>query len=305
MIESSPAQSLPSASTPRFTRMDGFLLLLMVIWGSNFVILKVTVDVLPPMVINGIRFSIGAVALGIVFKINGYKLTLPRREWPILIWLAFQGNALYQLFFLGSLRLTTVANSALLINVMPVWVVLYNSWYRKEHLTRRGLLGVVVALSGVGLVVFGGKSIEVSGTTLPGDVLALVASLIFGVTTLMALKPYQRNPTPAIAFWGIFWGGAFQLVMAVPDFLRTGLSALTLPLALALIYSGLISIGLGNLIWNHAVKTLGTRRPAIYTYLEPVIAALTAVIFLGESLTIQLIIGAAMVLFGVLLVQGG
>ncbi len=81
-------------TSPRFGKMDSFVLLLMLIWGTNFVILKTVVDVVPPMVINGIRFSAGALALGIIFKINGSKLILPRREWPILIYLAFQGNAL-------------------------------------------------------------------------------------------------------------------------------------------------------------------------------------------------------------------
>ncbi|HLY26103.1 MAG TPA: DMT family transporter [Aggregatilineales bacterium] len=298
------AVSQPPTSS-RFGRMDAFVLLLMMIWGTNFVILKTAVDVLPPMVINGIRFSVGALALGIIFKINGYKLILPRREWPMLIWLAFQGNALYQFVFLSSLRLTTVANNALIINVMPVWVVLYNAWHLHERLTRRALMGVVVALLGVGVVVVGGKSLEFSGNTLPGDALALLASVIFAVTTLMSLKPYQRNPTPALAFWGVLWGGAFQVLMAIPDILNNGLVGLTPPLLLAILYSGLVSIGVGYLIWNHAVKTLGTRRPAIYTYLEPVIAALAAVVFLGESLTVYLFIGAAMVLMGVLLVQSG
>src|SRR3974377_13328 len=99
---------LSQHSITRFGKMDGFIILLMLIWGSNLVILKTVVDVLPPMLINGIRFSVGALALGIIFKINGYKLILPRQEWPILIWLAFQGSALYQLVFLNSLHLTTV-----------------------------------------------------------------------------------------------------------------------------------------------------------------------------------------------------
>src|SRR5260221_1639550 len=139
-----------TSTSPRFGKMDGFVLLLMLIWGTNFVILKTVVDVVPPMVINGIRFSAGALALGIIFKINGSKMTLPRREWPILIYLALQGNALYQLIFLSSLKLTTVANSALIINVMPVWEVLYNAWHGHERLSRRGRVGVVFALFGVG-----------------------------------------------------------------------------------------------------------------------------------------------------------
>jgi len=74
---------------------------------------------------------------------------------------------------------------------------------------------------------------------------------------------------------------------------------------LAVFYSGIVSIGVGYIIWNHGVKVLGTGRPAIYTYLEPVIAGLAAVIFISEPLTGWLIAGAALVLFGVVLVQSG
>ncbi len=71
-------------ATPRFSIMDLWMFVLMLIWGTNYVILKSAVDVLPPMVFNSFRFATAAVVMGLLFKANGYKLTLPRREWPII-----------------------------------------------------------------------------------------------------------------------------------------------------------------------------------------------------------------------------
>ncbi len=281
------------------------MFVLMLIWGTNYVILKSAVDVLPPMVFNSFRFATAAVVMGLLFKANGYKLTLPRREWPILIGLAFLGNALYQLAFLTGLSLTTVANSSLILTIMPVWVVLFNTLRGHERFTQRRMTGIAVALFGVAVVILGGKSIDIGGKTLLGDLLTLVASLIWAASTILSYKPYKRSPTPAITFWIIFWGATFQLLFAVPDFGRVNWSLFTPSLLLALGYSGIVSIGVGYVIWNHGVKVLGTGRPAVYTYLEPVIAGIAAVIFLSEPLTVWLIVGAGLVLFGVVLVQSG
>ena len=310
MIEPIPSEpdNLPGTypgSSRRLSMMDFWMFILMIIWGSNFVILKSALEVLPPMVINGLRFSIGALALGLIFKLNGKKLRLPRREWPILIWLAFQGNALYQLIFLTALHLTTVANSALILTANPVWVVVFNAWRGHERLGKRATLGVIMAIAGVTLVIVGGQRVEIGGATLVGDLLTLVASLIFAATTLLSHKPYLRNPTPALAFWGVLWGGAFQIMFAVPNLVHQDWSVFSLPLVLAICYSGIFSIGIGNVIWNHGVKVLGTGRPSIYTYLEPVVAGITAAIFLNEPLTPYLFVGAAAVLVGVVLVQSG
>jgi len=149
------------------------------------------------------------------------------------------------------------------------------------------------------------KAIDIGGKTLLGDLLTLFASLIWASTTILSYKPYHRNPTPAITFWGVLWGAIFQFLFAVPDVMRLDWAVFTPSIVLAICYSGVVSIGIGYIIWNHGVKTLGTGRPAIYTYLEPVIASIAAVVFLNEPLTVWLVAGAGLVLFGVVLVQSG
>jgi drug/metabolite transporter (DMT)-like permease len=275
----------------------------MVIWGMNFVVLKWAGNALPPMLFNGLRFGAAALMLGLVFKARGISLVLPRREWPTLIWLGFLGNALYQFVYINALHMTSVANSVLIITTAPVWVVLFNAWRGHERLHRRIALGVLVALFGVGIVITSGKPLEIGGTTLVGDLLSLLGALIFASSTLQSRLPFKRNPTAALAFWGVFWGATFQLFFSIPDLINLNVPLLTVPVILALGYSGLLSIGVGMIIWNHAIKTLGTRRPVVYMYLEPVVAGIGAVIFLNEPLTPYLLVGAAFVLVGVVLVQ--
>src|SRR4051812_2478291 len=245
----------------------------MIIWGSNIVLLKAALNSLPPFVLNGIRFAAATLSLGIIFKLQGVRLTLPRREWGTIIALAFVGQVVYQGVFLYALHLTTVANSTLILATTPVWVVLFNTWRGHERLRRIGILGVFVALIGVALVIISRETVALSGNTLPGDLLTLLSAFIWAAVLLMMRHPLERNPPMPVAFWMVTWAAAFQLVLSVPDFIRMNLAVFQPALLLAVVLSGVISIGIGNVIWNHGIKKLGTGRPAVYTYLEPVVGA--------------------------------
>jgi drug/metabolite transporter (DMT)-like permease len=82
-VSASPVESAqvkPTKHSWRFTWMDLWLFVLMIIWGSNIAILKTALEVLPPYVLNGVRFSAATVVLALIFKANGIRLTLPRRD---------------------------------------------------------------------------------------------------------------------------------------------------------------------------------------------------------------------------------
>ncbi|MEP7287126.1 MAG: DMT family transporter [Chloroflexota bacterium] len=300
-----PASSTANSITHRFTWMDLWMLLLMVIWGTNIVILKSALTVLPPFVLNGVRFTFATFALGIIFKWQGLPIALPRRDWLPVIGLAFLEQPVYQAVFLYALRLTTVANSALLGTTAPIWVVLFNAWRGHDRLRRRGSLGVLLAFLGVVVVIVSRDKVAIGGDTLSGDVLTLVGSAIFASAMLMSRGLLQRNTPSAIAFWITAWGAIFQVAFSLPELVRLNWSAVQPSLLIAVFYSGVVSIGIGTLIWSQAIKRLGTGRTAIYTYLEPVVASSAAIVVLHELFTPWLAIGAVMVLCGVLLVQRG
>lgn len=288
------------------TALDAGLVLVMVVWGANFVVIKNALDVLPAFVFNAVRFSLGTVALGVIFKMNHAPLRLPRSEWPVIIVLAFLG-AVYQVIFVAALENTTIANNALIIATVPVWVLILGFFRYQERFSRGAVLGVFTALGGVIMVVLGRYSgtLAVGGQTLLGDALSLLASWTWAVSILISRRPLQHNPTTASTFWILAWGAVFQALLAVPELLRMDWSLLQPNMLLAITYSGIGSIGLGSMIWNHGVKKLGTARTAIFTYLEPIVAAISAIIFLAEPFSLWLVVGAVLVFSGLVLVKKG
>jgi drug/metabolite transporter (DMT)-like permease len=305
------AQNRPVSATEkptsRITRMDGLLLVTMVLWATNYVVAKSAVSVIPVMVFNAFRFSLGAFSVFLLLKLSGEKLTLPRREWKSLILLAFMTNIVYQSFFMNGLHQTTVANSVLIGTMAPVWIVLINFLRGQEYISRIAVIGTFLALGGVVVVIISryADQLALGGATLTGDLLTIIASFVWAMMVLLSRKPLMRNPTIPASFWILLWGAFFSILLALPDLLRMEWSVLQPNVAAGVLYSGVLSIGLAGSLWNRAIKELGAARPAVFVNLQPLIAATVAILFLGESFTIWLVIGTLLVLTGVAFVKKG
>jgi drug/metabolite transporter (DMT)-like permease len=111
-------------------------------------------------------------------------------------------------------------------------------------------------------------------------------------------KPMARNPVIVASFWMLCSGSLIAGVLAVPDALRYDWSRVDAATLVAVCYSAWVAIVIAGTIWNTGLARLGSSRTAIYVNLQPIIAALTAAIFLGEPFTVWLVLGTALVLAG-------
>ncbi len=312
-IQTEPGLSAPAtvyapprpATSTSLTGMDGLLAMAMIIWGTHYVVIKAVLDILPLYIYNTLRFIIGAVALAVFIKLTGGTLSLPRREWRAIVGLSLISHVAYQVFFLNGLKNTTVANSVLIGTLAPVWVVLFNALRGRERVSRVAMFGVFLALAGAVVVVISryAGQVALGESHILGDVLTLCASFVWMVATLASHGPLQRNPAPTVSFWVLVWGTVFTALLAAPEAAAMNWSVVPTGAILALFYSGIVAIGIAGTIWNAGIKRIGTSRTAIYINLQPIIATVAAAIFLGESLTIWLVVGTVFVLTGVWLAK--
>ena len=101
------------------TPLDGLLLLVILIWGSNFSIVKTAIEEIPAFGFNTLRMAAACLVLLTVSRLNG-DAAPDRGDWPRLITLGFFGHCCYQLAFVTGLERTTVANSSLILGCMPM-----------------------------------------------------------------------------------------------------------------------------------------------------------------------------------------
>ena len=309
--------TLPIATTrvpPRlpFTMYDALFILMAVIWGTNFVVLKAATERIPGPVFNFIRFGVGTAGVGVILYMSqrslGVKtMIIPRKEWPAVLKAAFITGILYQSLFLTGLQNTTAANSSLIVTSAPVMLVLLNALRGIDHIRRGGIIGSLLAFFGVALVIVytHAGSIALGGATLRGDALTFAAALVWVWSVLATKDPLERLPVLLFSFWHSLAMTIMQGIFAAPQIVAFDWHLLTPAVMLMALYSGVGPFCIAGLIWNRGLQTTGTTRVAIYNNLQPIIAAIASALFLGEPLTWVMLVGAVLVLVGVVLVKRG
>jgi drug/metabolite transporter (DMT)-like permease len=285
---------------------DVTMLLVVLIWGANFSVVKGTLAQIPPLAFTALRFTIAALALSLVLRLHEGRIEAPQPQgsWPRLIALGVLGNTLYQIVFVIGLSMTTAANSSLIIATTPMLVALFGALLGIERLTRNIGAGVALGFTGVTLVLIG-RGATLSLATLGGDLLSLLAAFCWAGYTL-GVRSLGRGLSPlGITTLTMITGTPGLFLIGLPAIFQTNWANVTLTGWGGLAYSALFGIVLAYVLWNNSVRKVGSSRTAIYGCVIPIIATLVAWPALGERPVPMQAVGAALVIGGVLLTRRG
>ena len=287
------------------TVTDVMLLLMALIWGVNFAVVKFATGQLAPLAFNSLRVVLAIVVLVGILVAGRY--TLPTgRDRLTLLGLGVLGNGLYQVLFIEGIARTRAGDAALLIAAAPALMALIG-WLRgSERTGPRGIAGIALSLFGIGLVVFGDEGGSASGrATLLGDALILLGCVCWSVYTVL-LKPFtERIEGISLSFLTLVGGAVPLLLVSLPSLARTSWSTVGAGAWTAVAYSGVFAIALAYLFWYRGVKILGPTRTGMYANLQPVIALAVAWATLGETPHLPQLAGAACIMSGLVLTRLG
>jgi drug/metabolite transporter (DMT)-like permease len=289
----------------RARRADVAMSLIILVWGTNYIVAKDALSHLPPLAFNAIRFALGLPVMVLAARRAPGGIRVAREDVLRLIGLGMLGPLGYQFFFILAIDRTTSTNTALLTSTAPMWTAIFSLLLGILVFRRPMLIGMVMSLLGVSLVVLGGSGsgFSLSHTALIGSGLALVAALVTALYNIQIKSLVDRYGSITVAVWVYAVTVIGLLIVAVPD-LRT-LSAENLPVRVwpNLFYSGVMSVGVGFLVESYAIKHIGPTRMSSYSNFTPIVAAVAGILVMGDSLTIALLIGGALTMTGVVLVR--
>jgi drug/metabolite transporter (DMT)-like permease len=288
-----------SASRPGSSSTDLLLVLMALIWGINFSVVKYGTQVVPPLAYNALRVALAAlILLGLGFAL--------RRPWPsrrdvlALLALGVLGNCVYQIFFIEGLARTRAGTAALVLASGPAFVALVGRIRGIERITARGWVAIGLQLAGMACVVAGTKRTG-GDNSLLGSLLILSGALCWALFSVQ-LKPYTHRMHGIHLSALTMLGGAVPLALvATPSLAETPWGALGAGAYGAVAYSGLLAMVVAYLIYYRGVRVIGPTRTAMYGNLQPIIALGIAWLMLGETPTIWQIVGMASILSGLLL----
>ena len=293
-----------SAARPGVWLADAALLLMSLIWGVNYSVIKFGTGIVPPLAYNATRIIIAALSLIVVAAIwGGTKPT--RRDALVLFGLGVLGNGIYQLFFIEGVARTRAGEAALVVGASPAMIAMFGRLFGIERVSTRGIVGIVLSMLGVGLIVLGRAASRGNnqGGSLSGDLLVLAGSVCWAVYTVR-LSPFTKRLDPWwLAAYTMLGGAAVIAVAGARAMLTLSWGTLPHPAWWAMLYSSLGALVIAYMFWYYGVRVIGPTRTALYGNLQPLIALLAAWLSLGEVPTLWQGIGAATIVGGVLLTR--
>lgn len=280
-------------------------MVLAIIWGVNFPVIKGALDVLSPLVFNALRFPLAAaVLLGLMVATGG--LALPeRRHLAAVLGLGVLGNVVYQLFFIHGVAGTSAGNASLLLSTTPVWTVILSTLTGQEVLSGAVWAGVGATVVGMVLLVLGGAGVSFTGASLRGDLLMVTSALAWAAYTVGSRPLVQRYGAMPVTAWTLWAGTPWLVLLGLPGLARLPRGTLGPAVWIAIVYAGVLAISVAYLLWNQGIRRLGNARTAVYTNLVPVVALAAAWIGLRERPTALQLGGAAVILVGLTLTRLG
>ena len=274
----------------------------MVLWAGNFIVVKSAVAQLPPVGFTFLRFALAALTLLVLLRLREGTIRLPRRDMAAIMALGALGFGVYQILWTTGLTTVAAGDSALLIAATPVFVAVLAVVARSDVLTPLKLTGVLVSFAGVAIVVASGPGLSLGGS-LVGEAMTLAAAGCWGVYTAFA-APYLRRHSPLMATtWATVAGTIVLAPIAIVQLAAIDPLLLGPDVVGAIVYSGLLSAGISNVIVLHAVKIVGPTRTAALQFLVPALAVVFAAIFLAEGVRAGQVVGGVVIVAGVLLTR--
>jgi drug/metabolite transporter (DMT)-like permease len=188
--------------------------------------------------------------------------------------------------------------ASLLISAAPVFTALLSTLFLQERLTRLGWSGILLAFTGVALIALsGGGGLHFT----PGALLILLSAVVAAAFNILSKKGLRRYTALEFTSYAI-WAGTLPLFVFLPGLIRQFHGAAP-PATFAVVYLGIFPAAIAYVLWNYALSRMPASLLSSFLYLSPVIASFIAWVWLGEIPALLTILGGAIAILGVILVQ--
>jgi drug/metabolite transporter (DMT)-like permease len=263
------------------------LLVLSMIWGVSFLLIKIAGTSFPPVWVACLRLLLGGTVLFIFVK--SLKRTMfTRANLPWLVLQGLIGSALpFTFFALGEQTLNS-SLAGVLNATTPCFAALIGVLIGDASLNSRRILGVALGLVGVMIAVSG--SLQLEGSLLGVTVITL-ASILYAVVPYIA-KRFLKGVDP-LAIAGI---------MLIPVALLSKPGSISLPAVGAILILGIFGSGVAYAIFYSVLPRISATQSSSITYIIPIWSILWGALA-GEHIGLETLVGITVVIFGVILIN--
>ncbi len=273
-----------------------------IIWGAAAPIFKLALQNIPPFTLAFLRFF-GATM--ILFPFAASNLWIKRDDWLKLILLSIFGITVNITFFFLGLKFAPSINAPIISSSGPVFIYLFSIFFLHEKNHPKVLLGTLISLVGVFIIV--GQPLLSQGLNgqILGNIFFILATLGAVLHAIICKEICVKYNASSITFWSFLIGSLTFL----PFFLYEMVNLHPFD---TVDYRGWLGLGFGIFLssalayslFDWGIKKIDAQEVGLFYYIDPIIAAMIAIPFLGEVITSVFLLGSLLVFSGIFIAEG-
>lgn len=265
--------------------------------SSSSILIRLADDI-PSIVIAVYRLTIAGMFLaGATLKKGESLYSFDASKESRLILIAGVALALHFVFWIESLKLTSIASSVALVYTLPIWAALISRIFLKETLTQKQLIGVLSAISGAAIIGFYG--LNSGDSSFIGNLLAVAGGFMMAIN--LTIGRVLRRSKSTIAYSGSVYLIAAFVVFILTLVFSKPLTGYSNQMYILLIMIGIIPQLIGHTSFNWALKQRSATSVSVFMLGEPIGATLLGIFVLSEIPVTGEIIGGLILLIGIYL----
>lgn len=249
--------------------------------------------------LNLVRVGVCAILLWALYFFKPTKSKIEKKDYGRLFLCALAGIAINQLLFVKGLSLTYSIHASLLMLVTPILITVLAAFFLKERLGIPKIVGLVLGVVGAVILVVDRTVSSGASNPILGDILIIVNAISYTIYFIL-VKPLMLKYNPIVVMRMLFSMGFFLILpFCFVQFTETDFTAFSNTAWMIITIICVFGTFLAYIFNVYGIKHLGASIAGAYIYIQPVLAATIAIIFLGESINLQKISAGLMIAAGV------
>lgn len=273
-------------------------LITIIVWGSTFISTKMLLSEFTPVQIMLCRFAIAYVVLWLIRpKIDKTEL----KDELLFLLMGIFGCTVYFMTENTALKYTLASNVSIIVASAPIiTAILAHFFIKGERLNKNIGLGFAVAFAGVIMVVFNGQFVLKLNPA--GDALSLGAAVSWAIYSVILRTCVDKYNSVMLTRKLMFYGFITAFPIALVQGERMPFEAFGNPeMLFCILFLGVVGSGICYVLWNIAISRLGVVTTNNYIYINPFVTLVTGGIVLKEPITVMGVVGAVLIISGVVI----
>jgi len=274
------------------------------LWGGMYVVSKYVLDFIPPLTLVWLRYIIGFVFLFAILKAFRIKnkdccAAIKKSDWLLITWIGFIGYCVSISFqFIGT-KLSDAHTGSLITSATPAFIVIFAKFVLKEKLTVRKIISVILASSGVVILI--GWDIQI-GDYLLGSIILAGAAITWALLSVYVKVASKRFSSLFITTYAILFAIVFTTPVMIWELYSYEIYYQSILIISGVLYLGIVSTAGAFFLWNKGMELMDAGIGSLFFFFQPVVGSFLGWLLLKEKLDVNFFIGGIFILAGVAIV---